>query len=106
MTAIEFQKKIGVSGTPYYNFMRKSGADEGSKSKVYRNVLTYFNHCKEKGVKARFIPPKATEPPRKKTKLEEDEFDEMWDMSMVELDREEDEDVEVYDTCGRCQCST
>jgi hypothetical protein len=101
MAIIEFQKKIGVSGTPYYRFMKQSGVDEGSKSKVYSNTLAYFNHCKRKGVKARFNIPRAAELPKKKAKVEEDEYDELWDVSMVELDGEEDEEVEVYDTCVR-----
>lgn len=85
--------------------MRQSG-DEGSKSKVYSNTLAYLNHCKTNGykglnpVKSGFVPPKAVEPQIIKAKAEDDEFDELWDVSMVELQGEEDEEVEVYDTCG------
>jgi hypothetical protein len=38
--------------------------------------------------------------------VEEDEYDELWDVSMVELEGGEEVEVEVYDTCGKCQCST
>jgi hypothetical protein len=103
--AAKFQKLIDITGTPYYRFMHQSG-DEGSRSKIYSNTLAYLNHCKENGlhgwkpVKAGFVPPKTVEAPIKNAKVEEDEFDKLWDVSMIELEGEEDEEVEVYDTCG------
>ena len=83
----EFQKAIGVGSGPYARFMKQNGPDAGMQSTVYDAAYTFFKKRELQGIKM----------PRKKVKKEDE--NKRLDVSGIHLDGEEDETVEVYDTC-------
>ncbi|KAF4630038.1 hypothetical protein G7Y89_g8109 [Cudoniella acicularis] len=83
----EFQKAIGTNSKSYGSFMGQSGAYKGSGSSVYVNAFAFFKHRELNGIKAA----------KKKVKKEDEA--KKTDVSGIELEGEEEEEVPVYDTC-------
>jgi hypothetical protein len=83
----EFQKAIGTNSKSYTAFMGQKGANKGVNSMVYQNAFAFFKHRELNGVKA----------PKKKVKKDEEAV--ATDVSGIQLEGEEDNEVPVYDTC-------
>jgi hypothetical protein len=91
MKVTQFQREIGVTSSSYTSFMGQNGPDKGSQSNVYWKAFRFFKKRDLQGIKA----------PRKKVKKDVEEAAN--DVSMVHLDGESDQEVEVYDTCGKVE---
>jgi hypothetical protein len=87
MKVTEFQKAIGTNSRSYGAFMGQSGPYKGSGSSVYGNAFAFFKHRELNGIKA----------PKKKVKKEDEAKQN--DVSGIKLDGEEEQEVEVYDSC-------
>ncbi|RHZ61084.1 hypothetical protein CDV55_100521 [Aspergillus turcosus] len=87
----QFQDAIGVSSRSYLDFMGQNGRDNGSGSSTYINAARFFKKRELQGIK----------PPRKKraTKESKKNVAEKYDVSGIHLDGEEDQSVQVWDTC-------
>ncbi|KAJ4350804.1 hypothetical protein N0V95_004417 [Ascochyta clinopodiicola] len=85
----EFQKAIGASPTTYSRFMSQNGRYKGSASSVYRNAWMFFKKRELRGIK----------PSKNNTKPKASEPAAAPNIANIELEGEEDDEVEVYDTC-------
>ena len=94
MKVTEFQRTIGVSAGSYGNFMKQHGPNDGFGNGTYPAAWEFFKKRELAGVKM----------PAKKRKTsgssKKDGGNDEYDVSTIHLDGEEDESVEIYDTCG------
>ncbi|KAL5341899.1 hypothetical protein BJX70DRAFT_357360 [Aspergillus crustosus] len=92
MMVSEFQREAKISSKAYYAFMKQSGKSTGQGSSVYSGAHRFFRKRELLGIKeARAAPPVS-----KKAKLE---MEQLYDVSSIRLDGEEEGDVPVFDTC-------
>lgn len=91
----DFQRAIGITSSSYSGFMRQDGPRAGAKNSTYRAASLFFHERKHEGLTM----------PNKKAKKAADakgkETDKTmnYDVSDIHLDGEEEEEVEIYDTC-------
>ncbi|KZM19981.1 uncharacterized protein EKO05_0003359 [Ascochyta rabiei] len=85
----EFRKAIGANSTTYSRFMNQTGPQKGSASSVYRNAWKFFKKRQLLGIK----PSKNTQKPKA------NEHAAAPNVAAIELEGEEDDEVEIYDTC-------
>lgn len=102
MKVTEFQRAIGVNAGSYGRFMKARGADAGFDNGTYAAAYVFFKERELAGVKM----PTPAKKKRKTTgatkaegngkgKGDGDEFE----VSGIELDGEDEQAVEIYDTC-------
>ncbi|KAI9368991.1 hypothetical protein BJX61DRAFT_184466 [Aspergillus egyptiacus] len=96
----EFQRAIGATGKPHYDFMKQNGKMKGQFSSVYGNAHRFFHKREILGVKGRRAAAGKNAGGRKMTKEEEEA---KYDVSGVILPGEYELDgpghVPVYETC-------
>ncbi len=92
MKVTEFQRAIGVNSGPYGRFMKQTGPMGGCGNSTYDAAWMFFKKREVAGVK---MPAKK----RKTAGPKEAAADDALDVSGVGLDGEDDESVEIYDTC-------
>lgn len=88
MKVTEFQRACNINSNSYGRFMKLKGPYAGDSNQTYSAAFKFFQKRKSAGIK---------EPSKKKVK--KDVESKRLDVSAVELSGEEDETVEVYDTC-------
>ncbi|KAF2656242.1 hypothetical protein K491DRAFT_692261 [Lophiostoma macrostomum CBS 122681] len=85
----EFQKAINVTSKSYSTFMTQNGPYKGSGSSVYYSAWAFFQKREMRGLKM----------PKKKAKTDAAGNDQGVDIAGVVLPGEDDDSVEIYDTC-------
>lgn len=88
MNATEFLREIGVNSDSYGCFMKLKGRYSGVDNQAYEAAFRFFRKRKASGV---------DEVPRKKVK--KDEEAKKVDVSDTQLEGEENDSVQIYDTC-------
>ena len=88
MKVTEFQRVCGINSNSYGRFMKLKGPDAGDMNQTYEAAFRFFEERKSKGIK---------EPSKKKAKKADEEA--TMDVSGITLPGEDEDDVEVYDTC-------
>lgn len=94
----EFNNAIGCSSNAVLRFLGQSGAYKGSGSDVYVAAFKFFKKREAKGIKIN----------KKKVRKGEET---LTGVDNIKLNSEEDNRVEIYDSCGRlslfdlCSCS-
>ncbi|KAI0004397.1 hypothetical protein F4779DRAFT_600010 [Xylariaceae sp. FL0662B] len=84
----ELQHALNVTSTSYQRFMRMRGVNDGSETDMYPRAFTFFRKRELQGLRAA--------PPKKPRKSEQNK---VLDVSGVTLDRQDSQEVPVYDTC-------
>ena len=96
MKVTHFQRACGINAGSYGRFMKLKGPYSGIDNQTYEAAFKFFKDREEKGLK---IPANRN----KKQKVDGGEGAkggiDVGDLKNVHLDGEEDEQVEVYDTC-------
>ncbi|MCJ1399059.1 hypothetical protein MMC11_002261 [Xylographa trunciseda] len=91
----EFQRAIGVNSSAYAGFMKQHGCNAGNRSSVYSAASVFFTERELQGQKM----------PKKKAKKDIDANGKTigtgvdYDVSDIHLEGEDEEAVEIYDTC-------
>jgi hypothetical protein len=85
MKVTEFQKTIGANSNSYGRFMKLKGPWKGDSNNTFYGACKFFMKREKEGIK-----------PAKKQKTGEAALP---DISNITLDKEEEDEVEVYDTC-------
>lgn len=85
----EFYKALGCSGNGVLRFLAQTGPYGGSGSDVYYAAFKFFKKREAKGIKM---------PTKKKVKKGEEK---VFDMSEIKLDGEENNQVKVFESCGK-----
>lgn len=88
MKVTEFQRACGINSNSYGRFMKLKGPFAGQGNQTYEAAFRFFTKRKAAGIK---------EPTKKKVKKSEES--KKMDVSSTILEGEDDESVEVYDTC-------
>jgi hypothetical protein len=83
----EFEKAIGSSSRSLNTFMGQNGPMKGMGSSTYDNAFIFFKKRELQGIKQ----------PRKKVKKADEQ--QKIDVSGIHLDGEDEDEVEVYETC-------
>ncbi|KAF1990250.1 hypothetical protein K402DRAFT_460362 [Aulographum hederae CBS 113979] len=89
MKVRDFCEAIGHSQTAYQRFMAKTGSMQGQESGVYGDAYDFFMERKVKGIPM---------PKKRKTGADE-KVEKNCDVSGITLPGEENDEVEVYETC-------
>jgi hypothetical protein len=87
MNVGEFAKAVGSSNRSYNTFMTQNGPDKGRGCDFYFAAFRFFKKRELQGLKM---------PKKKLKKADEDKKN---DVSGIQLDGEEEEDVPIYETC-------
>lgn len=88
MKVTEFQRVCHINSNSYGRFMKLKGPYAGDSNQTYEAAFRFFKAREAAGIK---------EPIKKKVKKDEEK--KKLDVSSIELEGEDDESVEVYDTC-------
>ena len=87
MKVTHFQKELEINSNSYGRFMKYKGPYGGSDNSTYREAHNFFLRREAQGIKA----------PRAKKARTEDLH--KFDVSGIQLPKEADDEVEVFDTC-------
>ena len=88
MKVTEFQRACNINSNSYGRFMKLKGPYAGDMNQTYGAAFRFFKAREAAGIKC-----------RSQKKVKKNEESKKLDVSTVELSGEEDESVEVYDTC-------
>ena len=88
MKVTEFQRACNINSNSYGRFMKLKGPRAGESNQTYEGAFRFFKAREAAGIK---------KPPKKKAKKADSS--KKINLSAVELDGEDDESVEIYDTC-------
>ena len=87
MKVTHFQKELEINSNSYGPFMKYNGPYGGSDNSTYREAHKFFLKREAQGIKA----------PRAKKVRRDDPH--RFDVSGIQLPKEADDEVEVFDTC-------
>lgn len=99
MKTYEFQAAIGTNSDTYYTFMKDTG-ESRSKSLIYLNAYYFFRHRETNSIQDKPVKAAKKKAAEEVDKPEDNEkAAEALDTLDIELEGEEDDEGEVYDTC-------
>ena len=88
MKVTQFQRACNINSSSHSRFMKLKGPRAGDSNQTYERAFRFFKAREAAGIK---------EPQKKKAKKADDS--KKSDLYSIELEGEDDESVEIYDTC-------
>ena len=96
MKVTHFQRACGITAGSYGGFMKQKGPYSGINNHTYDAAFKFFKDREEKGIKT---PPTSNKRQKVNGGDEKKGAVDVEALKKVHLDGEEDEQVEIYDTC-------
>ncbi|SLM41049.1 hypothetical protein LPUS_11936 [Lasallia pustulata] len=96
MKVTHFQRACGITAGSYGGFMKQKGPYAGINNRTYDAAFKFFKSREEKGIK---IPPTSNKKQKVNGGGEKSGAIGVEELKKVHLDSEENEQVEIYDTC-------